>query len=349
MTSTERCYAVTGANGFIGSWLVHKLIARGEQVIALARRPVQSLSPPPGLDWQEADPFASPQVTWRQADILDRDSLIRALEGATHVFHLAAYAHNWAPRRQTYYDVNVQGMCNVFDAAAQHNVQRVVWTSSIVVLGPTPPGQQHTEDHPRSTTKFYTEYERTKAIAEQEALRRARDGFPVVVVLPTRVYGPGYFTESNSATRLIEEYLRGRMPFLVNWGKNVGNWVYVEDVAEGMMLAMNHGRIGERYILGGENASLKDFFHTLDEVTGTKHFQIPIYKFLPLLVAWFMEKRAQLTGHYPLITPGWMQSFLVDWAYSSEKAQRELGYNPLPLVEGLRRTYDWLKRLHKVP
>ena len=103
----------------------------------------------------------------------------------------------------------------------------------------------------------------------------AADGFPVVIVNPTRVYGPGNLTEGNSATRLIDQYDRGLMPFLLNRGRNVGNWVLVDDVVEGHLLAMEHGRIGQRYLLGGENASLADFFRGVDQATGKRHFKLP--------------------------------------------------------------------------
>lgn len=346
MANTRR-YFVTGANGFIGSWLVHTLVQRNQSVIALTRRSAGITEHPPGLDWQSTGPLNSPLVEWRQGDITDANSVLRAMEGATDVFHLAAYARNWAPRPETFFEVNVQGTRNVFAAAVQQRIQRLVWTSSIVVLGPTPKGQVRNEDSPRMVSRYFTEYERTKAIAEQDALALAQTGVPIVTVLPTRVYGPGYLNESNSATRLIDEYDRGRMPFLINRGVNVGNWVYVEDVVQGLLLAMEKGRAGERYIIGGENASLKEFFRTIDEVSGKRHFQIPTYKFLPLLVAWLLEMRAKLFGIYPIITTGWMKSFLVDWAYSSAKAEQELGYRYRSLKEGIRNTYAWLLRVRK--
>jgi nucleoside-diphosphate-sugar epimerase len=110
---------------------------------------------------------------------------------------------------------------------------------------------------------------------------------------------------------------------------------------------MEKGRIGERYLLGGENASLKEFFRLVDQVSGKRHFQVPLVRNTPLAFAWILKKRAEWFGVYPQITPGWVRTFLADWVYSTKKAEGELGYRVTPLVEGLRRTYEWLQRVRK--
>lgn len=336
---------VTGATGFIGTRLVEALVARGLRVRALSRR--DRVEPPPGFAHGGPGPLENELVELVRGDISDRESLLRGMEACSRVFHLAAYAKNWAADPRTFYQVNVEGMRNVFDAARQQGVKRVVWTSSIVTFGPTPPGIEGDETMPRITPTYLTEYEETKAIAEQEALRRAADGFPIVIVNPTRVYGPGHLTEGNALARLIDDYDRGRVPVLLNRGVNVGNYVLVDDVVEGHCLAMERGRIGERYILGGENATLKEFFRTIDRVSGKTHLQIPMLHITPLVFAWLQQKRAEWFGVYPTITPGWVRTFVVDWAYRSDKAIRELDYRPIPLAEGIRITYRWLQRLRK--
>lgn len=338
---------VTGANGFIGTRLIERLVSLGQPVRALSRRSNPQPDPPPGFGWADGGPLASPLVEWVRGDISDRQSLIRGMEGCSQVYHLAAYAKNWARDRSTFYEMNVQGMRNVFDAAAQQGVERVVWTSTILTFGPTPRGQVCDEDRPRLTSRYFAEYDETKSIAEQEALRRAEEGFPVVIVNPARVYGPGHLTEGNSVSLLIDQYDRGLVPFLLNRGVNVGNWVYIDDVVEGHILAMANGRVGQRYVLGGENASLKQFFRLVDQASGKRHFQIPVFRFSALAFAWILRKRAEWFGIYPQISPGWVRMFLADWAFSTAKAQRELGYRPTPLAEGLRRTWEWLERVRK--
>jgi farnesol dehydrogenase len=321
---------VTGATGFIGTKLVNELVRQGHTVHALTR----ATSNREGLDHEH--------IKLVQGDIMNLDSLIAGMKGCTHVFHLAAYAKNWAPDTKIFYEHNVLGMRNVFEAAKQIGVERVVWTSTIVTFGPTAPNVIGDENMPRNTPKYYTEYEETKAIAEQEALKRAAEGFPVVIVNPTRVYGPGKLTEGNSVSLMIDQYDRGKIPILLNRGVNIGNYVLVDDLVRGHILAMEKGRIGERYIVGGENASLKHFYELVDEVSGKKHFQINLPPKVGLTYGNIQKFAANTFGIYPQITTGWVETFLQDWVYSCAKAERELGYTFTPLREGIRLTYEWI-------
>jgi len=321
---------VTGATGFIGTKLVNELIRKGHTVHALTR----AKSNREGLDHE--------RITLMQGDIMDFNSLLAGMQGCTHIFHLAAYAKNWAPDPKIFYDHNITGMRNVFEAARQTGIQRVVWTSTIVTFGPTAPGVVGDETMQRITRHYYTEYEETKAIAEQAALKRAEEGFPVVIVNPTRVYGPGKLTEGNSVSLMIDQYDRGKIPILLNNGINIGNYALVDDLVRGHILAMENGRIGERYIIGGENASLKRFFEFVDEVSGKKHFQINLPPKAGLAYGSIQKFVAEKFGIYPQITTGWVETFLQDWAYSCAKAERELGYTFTPLREGIRLTYEWI-------
>ncbi len=336
---------MTGAAGFVGTRLVQALAERGHAVRALYHR--NRPTAPPGFVWNDSDLFSSDQMELVRGDITDSDSLRRAMAGCTHVFHVAGCARNWSPDPRFFAEQNIEGARNVFAVAKESGVQRVVWTSTVVTFGPTRRGEIGDEDMPRTTERCFTEYEATKLAAEQEALALAAEGFPVVIVNPTRVYGPGHLTEGNALAQLIDDYDRGRVPILLNRGVNVGNYVLVDDVVQGHLLAMQRGRIGQRYILGGENASLKEFFRTIGRVTGKRHVQIPMLGISPLVFAWFLQKRAEWFGVYPRITPGWVKTFLADWAYRCDKAQRELGYKPTPLEQGIRLTYEWLLRVRK--
>jgi nucleoside-diphosphate-sugar epimerase len=141
---------------------------------------------------------------------------------------------------------------------------------------------------------------------------------------------------------MIDMYDRGNVPVLLNGGVNIGNYAFVDDLVQGHILAMTKGRIGERYILGGENISLKGFHRLVDEVSGKKHLQFGLPPTVALLYARAERTKAELLGWYPQITPGWVDTFLQDWAYSCRKAERELGYEITPLKEGIRRTYEWI-------
>ncbi len=335
---------VTGASGFIGTTLVKLLLADGNQVRGLSRREPKF---PPGFNGEETSLWRHPNFEYISGDILDTDSLRRAMNGCRYVIHMAGYAKNYSRDPSMFDRVNKGGMENVFDVAVETGIEKIVWTSSIVTLGPTNKGQVGDESMPRNTPEYLTEYEESKSVAEQEALRRAASGLPVVIVLPTRVYGSGQFSEGNSLARIIDDYRRGRFPFLINFGVNIGNYVFVDDVAMGHYLALQKGRVGERYILGGENASLLEFFQLIEKVTGKRHLKLPLYKFWPMVAGHSFKMAAKLFGIYPPITPGWVRTFLVDWTYKVDKAKNELGYSPISLLDGLKKTCDWLEEYHR--
>lgn len=337
---------VTGATGFIGTLLVRKLVASGWNVRAMTRRG-PGKAPPGSDDQAERQACEAGTLEWVPGDILDASSVKNAMAGCRRVFHLAAYAKNWAPRREIFFDFNVGGLKNVLEAARAERVERIVWTSTMVTLGTTRRDEVADESRPRPSPHCLTDYEASKVEAERVALNACADGVPIVIVNPARVYGPGQLTEGNALARLIDDYDRGRFPILLNAGVNVGNYVLVDDVAEGHRLAMEQGRVGERYLLGGENVSLKRFFRMIDEVTGDRHFQIPIFRPGALLFSWLQLKRAQWFGVYPTITPGWVRTFLADWSFSSAKAERELGYRPTCLHDGLARTVTWIRQIRR--
>lgn len=323
---------VTGSTGFIGTALVNELVRRGHTVHALARLA------------SNTDGLAHERVSIVRGNIMDRESLVHGLQGCTQVYHLAAYAKNWASDPTTFFRQNVDGTKNVLQAARDAGVRRIVFTSTVVVFGPTPPGVVGDESMPRITQKYCTTYEESKTVAERETLKLAASGLPVVIVNPTRVYGPGKWTEGNSVSFMLDRYQRGKFPILLNRGKDVGNYVLVDDLVRGHILAMEKGRLGERYILGGQNISLKGLFAIVDEQTGKRHRQINLP---PRLAMWYSaleQKKAEWFGLYPQVTPGWVQTFLQDWAYDSAKAERELGYQITPLFEGIRRTLDWIRK-----
>jgi len=343
MNRDEKVF-VTGGTGFIGTRLVQALVDAGLSVRVLSRR--RDLEPPVGFDGPRDGPLSHPAVELVPGDVTDRDCLIRGMRGCTRVFHIAGLAKNWAPNPLAFFAVNVQGMRNVFHAAAQlASASRLDLKHRHAWSDPQRPGRRR--KHAANRERFFTEYERTKTIAEREALARAQDGFPVVIVNPTRVFGPGHLTEGNAVSQLIDDYDRGRVPVLLNAGMNVGNYVFVEDVVQGHILAMEKGRPGERYILGGDNVTLRAFFRLVDKASGKRHLQVPVFCVAALTFAWWQKVQAEQRGVPPRITPGWMRTFLTDWAASSDKARRELGYRPTPLDAAVRTTYRWLQRVRE--
>lgn len=319
---------ITGGTGYIGRYLVRRLLADGSRIHLLCRHQ----SDLTGLQREGVRVF--------RGDVTDRASLVRAMTGARRVFHLAGYAANWARDPEVYFQVNVVGLRNVAEVALEQKIERVVFTSTSLTFGPSS-GEDVDEKTVRSVP-FFTDYERTKSLAEREAERFVQRGLPLVTVNPTRVYGPGKMTEGNSVTRMVELFLRGRFPAMLGKGEEIGNYAHVDDVVKGHCQAMVRGRIGQKYLLGGENCSLNRFFALLSEISGRKAPGIHLPGLCARAFASLLERKARLFGGTPLISRPWVDLLLHDWAFSSGKATSELGYYYRSLSEGLRETCRWL-------
>jgi len=320
---------VSGATGFIGIQLVKRLREEGHEVHALYRSE------------SKAELIRHPDVKLFKGDILDQASLERALEGCEEAYHAAAFAGVWAKDPTLVYRLNVNGALNVIEAAGRQGIRRLVLTSTAGVLGPSQKDAVH-ESSP-APASFFTEYERSKSKLEQQLLGRSDTNPEVVLVNPTRVYGPGYLSESNGVTKMIKQYVKGKWRLIPGNGKSSGNYVFVEDVVTGHLLAMHKGKPGERYILGGENISYIQLFTLVREASGArkKLFKVPLW--IMLAVAGFMKGISILTGRPPLIVPGLVRKFNHNWIVSSDKAIRDLGYQPIDARTGIQLTLQWIK------
>jgi nucleoside-diphosphate-sugar epimerase len=319
---------VTGATGFIGSELVKLLIEKGYEVNCLFRDRAKTL-------WMKHE-----RISLFKGDILDYESLRKAVTGCDGVFHTAAFTAIWAKDEDEIFRLNVTGTINILEAALAENVRDIVITSTAGVIGPSIKGII-TEKTERETA-FFIKYEQTKAIAEVRALEYLSKGLNIRIVNPTRVYGPGPLNSSNSVTKLIKQYNSGQWHIIPGNGKSIGNYVFVGDVVAGHILAMQKGRTGERYILGGENISFDDLFRTISELCGKKNFMIHLP--LPLMIAASKASMfvTRITGLPPFITPGLVRKYNYTWTTSSEKAEKELGYKITPLKDGITKTLQWL-------
>ena len=325
---------VTGATGYIGTRICEALAAQGHEVHALYRSEAR------------AAPLRSKEgIHLFKGDILDRDSIRKAVRGTDAVIHVAAFAKPWAPDRQLFYRINVEGARIVFEEAHRADAGRVVFTSTAGTISPSENGQPSNEHTPRRLPQF-TDYEASKAEAEALARKLTDEaGMEIVIVNPTRVYGPGLLSDSNGVTRMVKLYLEGKFRIIPGDGSSVGNYVYIDDVVEGHLAALGKGQPGERYILGGENASFNRFFEILAEVTGRRHRMIRLPIPVMSLAAHAMHLRAEWFGTPPLITPPWVKKYLYNWHLSTERMEKELGVPPTPLRSGLQRTVAWLERL----
>ncbi len=321
---------LTGSNGFIGTRLVEELSAGGHTVRCLVRSP-DRFSKLSGL----------PGVTPVIGDIDAVNVIEAAARGCDTVFHMAAFAKPWSKDKSLPYRVNVTGTENVLRAAARAGVRRFVFTSSAAVIGPSPGVNPIDEDFPR-TVPFFNEYEENKAVAEGIVRSFNRDGMECVIVNPPRVYGPGPVNESNAVTKMIRLYALGKWRIIPGDGTCVGNYVLVDDVVRGHILAAQKGKAGHRYILGGENLTFDRFFEVLAELTGRHRRMVRLPVGLMMAGAKLMEWQASVTGIPPMITAPWVKKYLNHWSLSNRNAMEDLGYNPASFKEGAGITLRWL-------
>lgn len=327
---------ITGATGFVGEQLARRLAQNGDTIHLLARQKDKAKKMFP--DDAKFKVF--------EGDILEPAKIRKAMEGCEKVYHLAAYAKVWDKDKNAFLKMNVEGTKNVLDSSLQQKVQKVVITSTAGVLGPSIAGKT-VDENSVSAVPFSTEYERTKALAEEEAQKYLDKNLAIVTLNPTRIYGAGQRSESNAVTMLLEKYWQGKWRILPGDGKRIGNYVYIDDVVDGHLAAMQKGRIGERYILGGENVSYQELFDLFAEITQKKLtlFKMPISVMMSF--AHLQMLKTKITGSPPLITPNFVKKYLYDWKVSTEKTQKELGIAPTPLRVGLEKTLEWLKKQKK--
>ena len=320
---------VSGATGFIGIQLVKRLAEEGHTVHALYR------------SQSKAELIQLPDILLFKGDILDKVSLNHAMEGCEEAYHTAAFAGVWAKDPAMVFRLNVEGALNVIETAGQQGVRRVVLTSTAGILGPSTYEAVH-ESSP-TPESFFTTYEASKFQLEQQLLGRSETGPEVVIVNPTRVYGPGYLSESNGVTKMIKQYVEGKWRLIPGNGKSSGNYVYVEDVVSGHLLAMLKGRPGERYVLGGENISYNQLFEFVREASGVdkKLFKIPLW--IMLAAAHLMKLISLISGRPPLIVSNLVRKLNHNWIVSSQKASDDLGYKPISARMGLLQTVQWIK------
>jgi farnesol dehydrogenase len=276
-----------------------------------------------------------------RGDILDEGSLAAALGGCDALVHMAAMVKRWAPDRAEFDRVNVGGTESVLRAAAAAGVGKVLYTSSIVALGPTA-GEVADEDRAPERGDGCTDYERTKRRSLEAARRLAALGRPIVIVYPGIVYGPGAATEGNLLRPMLADHQRGRLRARLGRGDRRICYAFVDDVARGHVLALERGVPGRGYILGGENATQDDLFALLRELTGRPAPRLAVPYWVAGLAAAAQVLRARLTGRLPDVTPGIVTTFRHEWAYRSDRAVREIGYAITPLGEGMRRTLEAL-------
>jgi dihydroflavonol-4-reductase len=319
---------VTGATGFIGSHVVRLLRMRGDRVRILVRGSSRA---------QNIEGLGCELVV---GDLREASSLVRCVQGCRCVYHVAADYRLWARNPQEIYESNVAGTRNLLSACCEAGVEKVIYTSTVGTIGMRKDHVPPDEEAPVALDDMIGHYKRSKFMAEQVAREFAHEGLPVVIVNPTAPVGPGDIKPTPTG-KIILDFIRGRLPAYVDTGLNI---VAVEDVAEGHLLAEQKGEIGQRYILGGENLSLQQILETLAHICGRRMPRFP----MPWLVAYTAVGMEQfvmgtILRREPVIPLDGVRMARHKMYVSSEKARRELGYNPRPAEEALRSAVEYFQ------
>jgi len=315
---------VTGAAGFLGSHVTRQLVARGETVRVLMRASSTNRA------------IADLSLEYVTGDLRDAASLDRAMTGVKRVFHVAADYRLWAKRSQDIYDSNVGGTKNLLEAAKRASVEQLIYTSTVATLA-VDRSELPNERTDAKLEEMVGHYKRSKWLAEKEALSAAKAGLPVIVAMPTTPVGPWDWKPTPTG-KIIVDFLNGKIPGYVETGLN---FVGVEECAAGHLLVAEKGKVGERYLLGGENLTLKGMLDILARLTGLPAPKLKIPHGLALGVAYFESGFSRMLGREPQIPVEGVKIAQHMMFVDCTRAQKELGFQPGPVAAALDRAVRW--------
>ncbi|MGA8677744.1 MAG: hopanoid-associated sugar epimerase [Candidatus Acidiferrales bacterium] len=316
---------VTGATGFVGSHVARQLASAGHSVRVLVR---------PTSNVKVLDGVA---VEFVEGDLRDAASLTRAMQGAQRVYHVAADYRLWTKNPGEIYESNVEGTRRLIEAAHRAGAERIVYTSTVATIAVPCHGALPNENTWATLDEMIGHYKRSKFLAEQVALDAAQSGSPVIIVNPTAPVGPGDWKPTPTG-RIVLDFLKGKMPAYVDTGLNVAP---VEDVAAGHLLAAEKGRIGERYILGGRNMTLKQILDALAAIAGRSAPWIRLPHAVALMAGYADELFSRVMRREPQIPVEGVKMSRHKMFVESDKALRELGYHPTKVETALERAVRW--------
>ena len=321
---------MTGATGFVGSAVARRLLRDGHKVRVLARA---------GSDRRNLQGL---DVEVVEGDLTQPVTLLPACDGCDALFHVAADYRLWAPDPSELYRANVDGTRAILEAAKRVGVPRIVYTSSVATLGIPKDGAPGSETTPVSVNDMIGHYKRSKFLAEEEARKFAAEGLPVVIVNPSTPIGP-YDIKPTPTGRVVRDAMTGHLPAYVDTGLNV---VHVDDVAQGHWLAFERGVVGERYILGGFNLSLREVLTEIADIAGRSPPKIRLPHAVVMPIAYVSEAWARLTGMNPIATVEEVRMSKKRMFFTSAKAERELGYSARPARLALEDAVRWFGQHH---
>jgi dihydroflavonol-4-reductase len=319
---------ITGATGFIGASIVRELLKDGREVRALVRKGSDT-SNLTGLDIE----------LW-QGDLRDHAGLDQGLKGCDVLFHAAADYRLWTRDPAEMYLINVDGTTAILEAALNNGLSRVVYTSSVGTLGNPGNGTPGNEDTPVSLADMVGHYKKSKFLAERAAEKFVARGLPLVIVNPSTPVGP-LDIKPTPTGKIIVDVLNRKMPAYLDTGLNI---IAVEDCARGHLLAEEKGRVGQKYILGNTNLTLREIFAMLAEITGLPAPKVRLPYTPILLAAYINEGLSRITGREPLIPLAGVQMAAKFMYFEPSKSVHDLGLPQTPVREALKRAVEWFRQ-----
>lgn len=319
---------VTGATGFIGASIVRELLREGREVRVLVRAGADTSN----LNGLDVEQF--------KGDLLDHDSLRRGLQGCHVLYHAAADYRLWTRNPEEMYRINLDGTVAILEAALQNGLSRVVYTSSVGTLGNPGDGRPGNESTPVSFGDMVGPYKKSKFLAEREAEKFIARGLPLVIVNPSTPIGPRDIKPTPTG-KIIVDFLKRKMPAYLDTGLNI---IAVEDCARGHILAEQKGIVGQKYILGNANLTLRDIFALLQEISGLAAPKVRLPYPPILLAAYLNEGLSRITGKEPLIPLAGVQMAAKFMYFDSSRAVRELGLPQMPIRDALARAVEWFRQ-----
>jgi NAD+-dependent farnesol dehydrogenase len=323
---------ITGATGYIGQQVALFLANQGHTLHALVR------------SQQKTTLLQHPNINFFSGDVGQPQALSNAAQGCDVCIHAAAFSALYTRNKNLFEEINITGTKLVFEAARTNGIKKFILLSSAGIFGPSN-GKPINEDTQR-TLPYFNEYERTKAVAEKWVLEQNSTNMPVVALNLTRVYGPGQLTEANAGTRLIEQVMNKGWRIIPGNGKSIGNYIYIDDIPVACQKAIEHGKGGNRYIIGGENLSFNQYFDYVKTATNAKQTMVHLPVSIIMAIAYVMQWLAFI-GITPTITPPWARRYMYNWVLDTQKAANELGYTPTQFMVGVQKTVSWLKQQNK--
>ncbi len=321
---------VTGGTGYIGSEFIRKLIRTDQEVVALYHS-------------RQPELYAE-NIKWVKGSLDDVVGLSKAMTGCSRVFHMGGLARLSHPEKDAFFRINVKGTENMLTAAKNAGAGKFVFTSTASVLSysvSTPLSEADPLLEPLDD-----DYSVTKYIAETMVLNESKNGLHTVVVNPPRVYGPGKAAVSSPINKMVADYLYKPFYFIPGDGRYAGNFAFIDDVINGHLLAMEKGRSGERYILGGENHDFIEFYETLSKLTKYKRRRICVPRWVLDSAASLADFWHAVSGNAPKVTPAIVSKIFSNRLLTCKKAIQELGYQVTPFATGLQLTLSYIQQHH---